>query len=134
MSFHTVICIGSNVARKRLTVAETIATLATVLSHFRASGIYENDDDSGLGAPYANAVCCGEYYGDFDSLAYVAAQLEAMYGRTPLSKSIGVMPLDIDIVVFHDTVINRTQFNKKYFRQGYNSLSSAASPCQSTPR
>ena len=99
MNLHTVICIGSNVERKQLNVAEIVAQLATMFEHFRASDIYENADDSGLGNPYANAVCCGDYDGDYDSLAAFAAQREAMYGRTPQSKVSGVMPLDIDIVV-----------------------------------
>lgn len=134
MNLHTVICIGSNVVRKRLTVAETIARLAPAFSHFHASEIYENDDDSGLGAPYANAVCCGDFDGDFDSLASLASQLEAACGRTPQSKSIGVMPLDIDIVVFHGTMVNRTQFCKDYFRQGYDLLPHNILPCLSMHR
>ncbi len=134
MNLHTVICIGSNVENKQLNVAEIVAQLATMFKHFRASDIYENADDSGLGNPYANAVCCGDYDGDFDSLAAFAAQREAMYGRTPQSKTSGVMPLDIDIVVFHDCIINRTQFDKDYFRQGYTQLSASTPLCPSMPK
>ena len=57
-----------------------------------------------------------------------------MYGRTPQSKVSGVMPLDIDIVVFHDCIINLTQFDKDYFRQGYTQLSANTPLCPSMPK
>lgn len=134
MNRHTVICIGSNIEAKTAIVADIIAELSTMLGNFSSSGIYVNDDDSGLGAPYANAVCCGDYKGDMESLVRYAALRETRYGRTPQSKASGIMPLDIDIVVFSGHTVNPIQFDKTYFRQGYDRLAGHISLCPSMPK
>ncbi|MDE6332068.1 MAG: 2-amino-4-hydroxy-6-hydroxymethyldihydropteridine diphosphokinase [Muribaculaceae bacterium] len=122
MNGLTVICIGSNVGDKYANVAETLAVFRTILSGFQASDIYESDDDSGLGQPYANAVCAGFFNDRCENLHSLASTREKAYGRTPESKASGIMPLDIDIVVFNNEIVNSQQFDKPYFRHGLSQL------------
>lgn len=133
MKRYTVICVGSNIDRKCEIVAGIIGELGGILNDFENSDLYVSDDDSGLGLPYANAVCCGYFDGTLPELTRLAARREKDFGRTARSKPSGVMPLDIDIVVFGDKILNDTQFNKSYFLKGYKQLSdkSHAAVCTS---
>lgn len=114
-----VICIGSNVADKESIVADTAQRIAGLLSDFRASEIYCSPDDSGLGAPYANLVCCGCYEGSLEMLKDISTSMELMAGRTPLSKPSGVMPLDVDIACYAGKPVDSKLITKEYFRAGY---------------
>lgn len=131
---YTVICIGSNTATKHKTVAGILSELQSMLTDFHCSDIYENDDDTGLGAPYANAVCSGIFDGSYEALAGFASAREKEFGRTPQSKPSGIMPLDIDIIVFAGNLICRRQSQKPYFLFGLKQIPVRHHTCLLTPK
>lgn len=132
MSSHTVICIGSNIESRRDVVEAVLAELSALLADFRASDIYYGADDSGLGEPYANAVCSGRFDGSLQQLLDYAARRETDFGRTPQSKTLGIMPLDVDVIIFDGEVVCPRQFSRPYFQTGYRRLTDTI--CQHTPK
>lgn len=81
--------------------------------------MYEAPDESGLGAPYVNIVLSIEPSMTIDDFRNELKSLELQYGRNENSKSIGVMPLDADIIIWDGEIIDRYQYSREYFRIGY---------------
>ena len=50
-------------------------------------------------------------------------KIETSCGRTPASKSTGLVPLDIDLLQYDDTVLKPEDMNTKYVRKGVRTLS-----------
>lgn len=86
------------------------------------SGIYEFPDESGLGDPYLNKVIAVVSNYDSDSFYNRLKAVERELGRTKCSKSTGVMPIDIDIIISDGKIVDSYQFTREYFRIGYADL------------
>lgn len=115
---HTIICIGSNVAERLDIVRRAMSELEQWLRITATSEYYEFDDDSGVGKPYVNIVVAGIPLIDFETMQTNIKILERSYGRDAASKRRGVMPLDIDVVVWEGRVIDREQYMRPYFLHG----------------
>ena len=114
----TIICIGSNIDDKMNIVVQALSALETMCRIDTHSSFYECPDESGIGSPYVNVVVrCVPTLG-FDRFQSELKKLEQKFGRTPESKSSGIMPLDIDIVVWHNKVVDPFEFSRSYFRKG----------------
>lgn len=120
MSDHNsaVICIGSNVADRRSVVAAALGAVSRGGVVRVSSGLYETEADNGVDAPYINLVAVVDVGLDLDSLRAVAKKLERDAGRTAESTS-SSMPLDIDIIMWNGAVVDRRQYEKPYFKEGY---------------
>ena len=82
-----------------------------------ASDVYH--DESG----YYNVVAQLVSEPAYDELRCRFKSMEAEAGRRPDSKSTGVIPLDIDIVIFNGEVVRPHDFRQNYFQQCYKGLS-----------
>lgn len=122
---QTVICIGSNVACRRANIDYACKMLSDVCRDCITSGVYETDDDSGLGAPYLNMVVICRCIICREALQTMAKKLEKDCGRDECSKVRGEMPLDIDIVVWEGDVVDDYEFGRPYFIEGYRRVSPA---------
>lgn len=86
------------------------------------SGIYEFPDESGLGDPYLNKVIAVVSSCDSASFYNRLKAVERELGRKKCSKSAGVMPIDIDIIIIDGQIVDSYQFTREYFRIGYADL------------
>ncbi len=122
---HTaVISLGSNLPCSADMLADAASRLATVCRVVRSSGVYYGPDDTGRGPQYANAVIEIATSLSPDGFREFARGLEAAAGRTPESKSLGLMPLDIDTVIWDGEVVDPYDRRRPYFIKGYTIIES----------
>lgn len=114
-----VICIGSNTPCRTEIIGSVVERIAELCRIVFKSSMYEAPDESGLGAPYVNIVLSIEPSMTIDDFRNELKSLELQYGRNENSKSIGVMPLDADIIIWDGEIIDRYQYSREYFRIGY---------------
>ncbi len=113
-----VICIGSNVANRHAVVDAALVDVSCGGVVRVSSGLYETDADNGVDAPYINLVAVVDIALDLDTLKALTKKLEREAGRTVASTS-SAMPLDIDIIMWNGDVVDRRQYEKSYFKEGY---------------
>lgn len=124
MTLHrAIVSLGSNLPCSADIIRDAARRLRTVGRQIRWSGVYFGPDDTGRGPQYANAVMELELPVDRQALHEFTRGLEAAAGRTPESKSIGIMPLDIDLVVWDGQIVDAYDFSRDYFKQGYSLIS-----------
>ena len=116
-----IISIGSNTARKDALVRDALNRLGTTV--LDATPPFADPDDNLPSAPYLNIIACIATNLDYDSLRLRFKALEREAGRSPSSKDVGLVPLDIDIVVFNGEVKRPADFDRLYFQHGYSRLS-----------
>lgn len=116
-----VISLGGNTAQKELIVPAALRRLGVDV--LEATDPYVDPDDNQPSAPYLNILAIIETPLDYDTLRMRFKGLEREAGRTPGSKSAGLVPLDIDIVVFNGEIKRPLDFNRPYFSHGYSLLS-----------
>ena len=86
------------------------------------SAMYEAPDESGLGEPYVNVVLSIVPSKLLETFRTDLKELEREYGRDERSKSIGVMPLDADIIIWDGEVVDPYQYSREYFQIGYREI------------
>ena len=59
---------------------------------------------------------------DADTLRHYFKSIEKACGRTSLSKQIGIIPLDIDLLMIDNTVLKPEDMQKHYVRQALEGL------------
>lgn len=64
----------------------------------------------------------GKMQADYDEINGTLKKYEAICGRTPLSKAIGDIPMDLDIVMWNDEIIRDKDFRQEYFQTGWKQL------------
>lgn len=120
---HVVICLGSNVPSCRVILDGAIAVLGTFFHDSpRMSLAYFNPSFNGIGQPYLNQVLEATTTLNIDSLHRLCRTLERRAGRTPQSKVQGIMPLDIDIVIWNGTIVRPFDYTSPHFAHGYANL------------
>ncbi len=129
----TIISLGSNVDGAGEILARARRGLARVARIEASSGPYPAADDTGRGADYLNEVLAIDTDLTLDELESAAAGLERAAGRTPDSRRLGVMPLDIDVVVWRGEKGRPYDFTRPYFRHGYGLLRATLSPTAAHP-
>lgn len=117
-----VICLGSNTPGRSKIISSVIVRLAELCAVVVKSDMYEAPDESGLGAPYLNVVLSIVPNLELESFKSVLKELERKHGRTMLSKSVGIMPLDADIIIWHGKIVDRYQYSREYFQIGYRQI------------
>lgn len=114
-----VICVGSNVPTRVSNIENAIASLQSHCDIIERTKPYECPDDSGLGDPYVNVVLKCHTRTSLQSFRTLLKNLEKQFGRDSSSKQTGVMPLDIDIVVWQGVVIDSYEYSRPYFSIGF---------------
>lgn len=123
-SFSTVLCLGSNVADRQSIISRAIARLDSLCYITASSSIYEAPDDSGLGGPYLNVVMSVVPELPYEDFRLRLKEMECDFGRNERSKSIGCMPLDVDIIIWDGEIVDRYQYSREYFQKGFRELKS----------
>lgn len=117
-----VISIGSNCKDSEKAVEKSIGFLSGKLQSPRASGCYSTPASNGKDADYLNAVLVGYTDDSREKFTSLLKLYEVANGRTALSKQEGVIPIDLDLVVWNDEVVRPVDFDKEYFQIGWKQL------------
>lgn len=119
---NIVISIGSNHRDRDVFVDQCIDFLRQRFSDVRVSATYVTPAANGRDADYLNAVAECQCADDHDRTKALLKLYETAHGRTPLSKSQGVVPIDIDIVMWNGEVLRQRDFDQNYFQIGWKQL------------
>lgn len=116
------ICIGSNVDDARQRIADGIEQLRAIVHDLNMCEPYATptEPDDGAGRTYLNTVVHCRFDGCTDTLERQVKEIECRCGRTHGSDKVA---LDIDIVIIDDIVVRRRDFDRIYFKKGFESLS-----------
>ncbi|MDE6368693.1 MAG: 2-amino-4-hydroxy-6-hydroxymethyldihydropteridine diphosphokinase, partial [Muribaculaceae bacterium] len=113
------------IADREQIISLAIARLETLCRITASSSIYEAPDDSGLGEPYLNVVLSVVPDLPYEDFRLRLKEMECDFGRNELSKSIGCMPLDVDIIIWTGEIVDRYQYSREYFQKGFRELKSS---------
>jgi len=114
---HTAtLCIGSNCGNRNARIAAAVARLRAVASVMRLSQVLETKDVTGRGALYLNQVVVCTTDMELAGFKNCLAAFEATAGRLSSSKAEGLMPIDIDLVVWDGKIVSRSDFEADYFK------------------
>ncbi len=119
---HYYISAGSNVSEARRNVERAIDMLQAMLDDAVSSSVYFTPsvclgDDS----IYCNAVIGGWSNLSPDELTARLKEIEIMFGRTHDKKTRSV-ELDLDVVIAGEDVLRPRDYDRQYFRIGFNQL------------
>lgn len=117
-----VLSIGSNCDVRSQQMSTCIEWLTKLMNNIVVSHIYETPALNGVDNSYLNAVVMGYVCQDYDELRLRLKQYEKECGRTPESKNKGVIPIDIDIVIWNDEILKKQDFNQSYFQIGWTNI------------
>lgn len=119
MTHTAYICLGSNTPDCRQRIDRALQAIAHVGRITAVSESGMSDDITGRGAPYLNVVAGCSVTVEMPQMRDALDSIERSLGRTAASKPSGVMPLDIDIVVWDGHVVSPADYDRPYFSTGY---------------
>ena len=100
--------LGSNKGDSDGILGEALRELSSYLSDFRVSSLYRTEPIGGvIQNNFLNAAACGEYSGSASELLTLCHRIERTAGRDRREEvRFGPRTLDLDILLFHDFVID----------------------------
>ncbi len=119
MSHRVVLSIGSNCGDRERNVRSAVSWAVGLFYESSVSSIYETEEIHGVGTPYYNAVVRGISEINFEELNHAAKTYEVNNGRDQEARSRGLVPIDIDIVVWDNKIIRPSDYNQNFFKRGY---------------
>lgn len=128
MTSDVIFSIGSNFGDRQSTVASAISEMFLILSDPQSSLIYETPDIHGGTARYMNAVVSGKCDLDLNACGKFCKDLEIAYGRDADARAGGVVPLDVDIVVWNGQVLRPRDYRQNFFTIGLAQISDGSFP------
>ncbi|MCM1450223.1 MAG: 2-amino-4-hydroxy-6-hydroxymethyldihydropteridine diphosphokinase [Clostridiales bacterium] len=120
MKHRAIISLGSNVPDKERIVSRALRQLGDTI--VAASQPYIDPVDNDATAPYVNIVAIIDTHCDHLTLAQKYKTLEVQAGRTPQSKQLGLIELDIDIVIYDNEIKRPADYTSPHFQKGYHQL------------
>lgn len=117
-----VLGVGSNSSDRIWQVDNAIKWIKEKFSNVKLSSIYETRAQNGKDADYINFVVRADTNISIDDVSVMLKTYESICGRTPASKLEGVIPIDLDIVVWNGEIVRQKDFNLPYFARGYHEL------------
>lgn len=120
---RVVLSIGSNCGYEG--VEKGLVWLSETLDDFCASSLYETPAVHGGTRNYINAVISGRTADDMSRFNALLKEYEVSAGRDERCRSLGIVPVDIDIVVFNGEVVREWDFRQNFFKIGYSELAGA---------
>lgn len=117
-----ILSIGTNSPDREWQMSHAIKQLKQIFKKTTFSEIYEVPAHNGIDAPYLNAIMVGTTNLSLDEANRALKQWETICGRTPASKQQGVIPIDLDIVVWNNEVIRPVDYSREFVSRGISSL------------
>lgn len=118
--------LGSNVRGATGNISSASTCLTEIDGNLSISNVYQTPALNGRDADYCNAVVRIVTSLSFEELNLKCKQIERQLGRTPESKLVGRVEIDIDIVVWNGDVVRPKDFSHSYFMIGYNQIKEVA--------
>jgi 2-amino-4-hydroxy-6-hydroxymethyldihydropteridine diphosphokinase len=122
MTNIAVLSIGSNSPDCQTQMNKCFEWIDHKFGPSKKSHAYSTPATNGKDPDYMNAVAIISSDLDFDSLKCIFKDYERSCGRTPESKLKGEIPIDIDIVMWNDSIIREKDFNQSYFTIGWQQI------------
>lgn len=122
MNNAVVLSIGSNSADREARMTNCIAWLRDNATLTKLSSVYNSPASNGKDPDYLNAVAEIATALTHPELNNLLKDYERQCGRTPQSKSLGSIPIDIDIVMWNGNVLRQKDFAQYYFAKGWNEI------------
>lgn len=113
-----ILCLGSNTEDRDIILRDAVAALTEFAEAVSCSEVYDGPSHNGIGRDYLNTVVVVRTTKEISEVDAIGKELETRAGRTPESKTTGVMPLDIDLVVWNDQVLRPYDFSRPHFTRG----------------
>lgn len=122
---NLILSIGANSPDREWQMAQAVKRMKQLFKKTVVSEIYEVPAHNGVDAPYLNAVMVASTTMNMEDVTVALKQWETLCGRTPASKQQGVIPIDLDIVVWNDEVVRPVDYSRSYVSTGIARLLSA---------
>ena len=122
MNNAVVLSIGSNSADRDAQMTNCIAWLRDNATLTKLSSVYNSPASNGKDPDYLNAVAEITSALTLPELTKLLKDSERQCGRTPQSKALGSLPIDIDIVMWNGNVLRQKDFAQYYFAKGWNEI------------
>lgn len=119
-----IVCLGSNVQES------STAKIKEANHCLQDNGCYVMTATPlyGSASNYLNQVIEIETELNYEDLHKLTKATENQLGRTSEMKQLGVVPIDIDIVLFNGTIIRELDYNSEYFQIGYSQITKIVKP------
>lgn len=122
MKAEVVVCVGSNTGAKEENIALAIDWLQGILAGCRVSGIYMSPDTTGSLETYGNAVAIGLSDLSRSELELTAKEYELKCGRDNAARNAGIVPIDVDIVVYDGEIVRPRDYASNFFKIGFDQI------------
>lgn len=114
--------LGSNTEDREYQITKAIEYLLGSLNKCAVSSVYESDAFNGKDKPYLNAVVHGYSSHTYVDTIKILKTWEAEHGRTMEQTLEGIIPIDLDLVIWDSRIMRQKDFDRHYFNQGYREL------------
>ena len=119
--FPVVVGVGSNAPDRTEQIHKAIKMLEEMLEAAVASEVYETIAISPEEAsPFLNAVVAGVTHKTHDEVIAACKAWERQNGRADAAP--GIIPIDLDVVIYNGKIVRPTDFERSYFNIGYRQL------------
>lgn len=113
-----VLSLGSNSPDKEQQMRNAVKQMKHLFNSVAISDFYEVPAFNGKDAPYLNAVMVVSTAMSINDVNSLLKRWEVKCGRTPESKQKGIVPIDLDIVMWNSEVIRPVDYSRSYVSIG----------------
>lgn len=117
-----ILSVGSNCGDRYSNVEEGIDWLSSHVCVSGVSDIYSTPDCHGGPTHYMNAVVAGTTNLSIEQLEVLCKAHEVEKGRDEKARAAGMVPLDIDVVIYNGTIIREKDYSQTFFKIGFSQL------------
>lgn len=114
--------LGSNTPDREFQIQQAIEHICGYLQNCAVSSVYESEAFNGKDKPYYNAVIHGSTSHDYETVISFLKEWEASCGRTQTQTFEGIIPIDLDLVIWDEHIKRPKDFERHYFNRGYREL------------
>ena len=120
---HALISLAANDEKKETTIAHALRLIESYCVILNQTPVYRSEAAGESQQPsYANALLQVETDQEYEELRRRFKSLEHDAGRTPASKERGIIPLDIDIISWNETLSKNKDMEYDYMKKGLHLL------------
>ena len=119
------VSLGSNCGDRERMIRDAIEWLSGMMGDFHVSSIYETTPVGHAGENYYNAVACGRIHVSLKRFEEECKRFEIANGRDAVSRSLKLVPIDLDIVTSGGKVLRPVDYRQSFFQKGLRQLSEA---------
>ncbi|MBQ7042749.1 MAG: 2-amino-4-hydroxy-6-hydroxymethyldihydropteridine diphosphokinase [Muribaculaceae bacterium] len=113
-----VLSLGSNSPDKEQQMRNAVKQMKHLFNSVAISDFYEVPAFNGKDAPYLNAVMVVSTAMSINDVNLLLKRWEVKCGRTPESKQKGIVPIDLDIVMWNSEIIRPVDYSRSYVSIG----------------